>query len=202
MQAASNVIRTTEFTPEMYVERERRSAFKSEFADGAILAMAGASEAHNLIVANIVRELGIQMKGRPCRVYPSDMRVRIPQKKRYVYPDAIVVCGEPEFEDEHRDTLLNPTVVIEVLSPSTENHDRVAKFAAYRTVASLQEYLLISQDTPLIECYTRQEGTRFWLYSDAEGDDALMELNSIPARLALAEIYEHVEFQPGQGVEP
>lgn len=197
MQTASNVVtQPMELTPEMYLAIERSREFKSEFANGAMFAMAGASEAHNLIVAHIVRDLGVQLKGRPCRVYPSDMRVRIPQKKRYVYPDAIVVCGEPRFEDDHRDTLLNPTVIVEVLSPSTETYDRVAKFAAYRTIASLQAYLLISQDKPLLECYARQEGTRFWLFSDAAGREAAMELSAIAVRLALADVYEHVEFNP------
>jgi Uma2 family endonuclease len=181
-------------TPEKYLTLERQSEIKSEYWKGGMFAMAGATEAHNLIVTNVVIELGSQLKGRPCKLYPNDMRVRIPRSPSYKYPDTVVVCGQPQFEDEHRDTLLNPTVIIEVLSPSTEAYDRGAKFREYRSIESLQEYVLISQDKPLIERYVRQEGTPFWLFSDASGLEAGVELGSVNCTLALAEVYDKVEF--------
>ena len=139
------------YTPEEYLELERKAEFKSEYIDGeifpiggGILGMAGADEAHNLIVTNAVRELSLQLKGRPCRTYPSDMKVEPVPGGQFVYPDVTVVCGEPRFHDERRDMLKNPTVIIEVLSPSTEAYDRGAKFARYRQMNSLTNYLLIS----------------------------------------------------------
>jgi len=189
-----------QYTPQEYLAIERRNEFKSEYWQGDMFAMAGASEAHNLIIVNAVRELSLQLKGKPCRVYPSDMRVRIPRTPSYKYPDAIVVCGKPEFEDDKRDILLNPTVIVEVLSPSTELYDRGAKFREYRTIDSLQEYLLISQDKALIERYVRQEQTRFWTLSEAAGLDESLELHAVACRLDLVEVYEHVEF-PETGEE-
>ncbi len=182
------------YTPEEYLARERQNEFKSEYWHGKMFAMAGASEAHNLIVVNVVRELSLQLKGKPCRVYPSDMRVRIPRTPSYKYPDVTVVCGKPEFEDDQHDILLNPTVIVEVLSPSTELYDRGAKFREYRTIDSLQEYLLISQHTALIERYVRQEQTRFWMLSEAAGLNESIEFQAIVCRLDLAEVYERVEF--------
>lgn len=181
-------------TPQEYLAIERQNEVKSEYWNGEMFAMAGASEAHNLIVLNVGAELRAQLKGRPCRVYPSDMRVRIPRSTAYRYPDVIVICGQPEFEDEHHDILLNPTVIIEVLSPSTEVYDRGTKFRQYRTVDSLREYVLISQEKPLIERYVRQQETRFWLLSEAEGFEEHIEVDSIKCELALAEVYEKVEF--------
>ena len=183
-----------DMTPQEYLALERHSEVKSEYWQGDMFAMAGASEAHNLIALNVGAELRAQLKGKPCRVYPSDMRVRIPREPSYKYPDVIVVCGKPEFEDEERDTLLNPTVIVEVLSPSTERYDRGAKFREYRTIDSLQEYLLISQDKALIERYERQEQTRFWTLSEAAGLNASLELPSIACRLEFAEVYANVEF--------
>jgi Uma2 family endonuclease len=182
-------------SPQEYLDIERQSEVKSEYWYGEMFAMAGASEAHNLIVINVGAELRSQLKEKPCRVYPSDMRVRIPRKSSYKYPDVIVVCGKPEFEDEHRDILLNPTLIVEILSSSTEAYDRGAKFREYRTIETLQEYLLISQDKPLIERYVRQEQTPFWTFSEVAGLDERLELSAITCELALAEVYENVEFE-------
>lgn len=183
-------------TPQEYLAFERQSEVKSEYWYGDMFAMVGASEAHNLIVTNVVRELSTQLKGKLCRVYPSDMRVRIPRRPSYKYPDVTVVCGKPMFEDEHRDILLNPTVIVEVLSPSTELYDRSAKFREYRAIDALQAYVLISQDMPLIECYVRQEQTRFWTLADAAGLDASLDLSMIACRIELSEVYANVEFGP------
>lgn len=186
---------TKKLLPKEYLEIERRSEFKSEYWHGEMFAMAGASEAHNLLVTNVVIELGSQLKGRSCKLYPNDMRVRIPRSPSYKYPDVTVVCGKAQFEDDRHDTLLNPTVIIEVLSPSTEAYDRGKKFGEYRTVDSLREYLLISQDKPLIERYVRQEGTPFWLLSEAGGVENRIEITSVECSLELAEVYDKVEFE-------
>lgn len=184
------------YTPDEYLAFERNSEIKHELWNGELFAMAGATEAHNLIVTNAVSELRTQLKSRPCKVYSNDMRTRIAPKKAYTYPDVIVVCGTPQFEDDRRDTLLNPTVIVEVLSPSTEAHDRGLKFESYRAIPSLQEYLLISQTKPLIERYVRQEQTRFRTFDEAAGSDAVIELTAIACRLALAEVYDKIEFAP------
>ena len=181
----------TYVSPEEYLSLERKSEIKSEYLNGEIFSMVGASREHNLIVANITRELTQQLKGRPCELYPSDMRVRIPATGLYTYPDVVVVCGEPLFEDEHVDTLLNPTLIIEVLSGSTESYDRGEKFSHYQTVSSLTEYLLVAQDEHRIEQYVKQPDAG-WLYSDARSSEGSIELVSIQCVLALKEVYDKV----------
>lgn len=183
-------------SPQEYLAIERQRDSKSEYVNGELFAMAGASRWHNLIVTNVLREVSRQLKTQPCEVYPSDMRVWIPRLKKYTYPDVVVVYGPPRFEDNHHDTLLNPILIIEVLSPSTAEYDRGVKFKHYRTLDTLQEYLLISQDVPLIERYVRQETTRFWTLSDAEGMEGQVELSSIGSvELSLAEVYDKISFQ-------
>ena len=183
-------------TPQEYLAWERERETKSEFWRGDIFAMAGASRARNLIIANVVGELRAQLKGRRCELYPNDMRVFIPRTGMFTYPDVIVVCGTPIFDDARRDTLLNPTLIVEVLSPSTEGYDRGAKFASYRTIDSLQEYVLLTQTAPLLERYVRQADTPFWLFADAAGLNVTVELTAIACRLALAEVYDKIEFEP------
>ncbi len=180
------------FTPEEYLALERKAEYKSEYFAGEIFAMSGASERHNLIVTNIVRELSLQLKRRPCKVYPSDMRVKVSPTGLYTYPDVVVVCGEARFEDAHMDTLLNPTVIIEVLSESTEAYDRGRKFEHYRTLASLSDYLLIAQDRPRIEHYVRQPERR-WLLSETNHLADTISIVSIQCDLALTEVYDKVE---------
>src|SRR5947209_59661 len=153
------------FTPQEYLAREREAKYKSEYLYGDIVAMAGASEQHNLITTNIVRELSLQFKGRPCRAYASDMRVKVSDSGLYTYPDVAAVCGEARFEDVKRDTLLNPTVIVEVLSESTEAYDRGDKFALYRGLETLTDYLLVAQDTVRVEHFVRQPEGR-WLLSE------------------------------------
>lgn len=182
-------------SPEEYLALERQSEVKSEYWHGELFAMAGASRWHNLIVLNVGAEVRTQLKGRSCEAYTNDMRVRIPRSPSYKYPDLIAICGQPQFEDEHKDTLLNPTMIVEVLSPSTEAYDRGAKFGEYRTIESLQEYVLISQDKPWIERYVRQKETPFWLFSDISGLETSIELQSVDCTLALAEVYDKVEFE-------
>jgi Uma2 family endonuclease len=181
-----------DLTPEEYLALERQAQHKSEYVNGRIYAMTGASRAHNLIVGNLVRELGTQLRGRPCETYASDMRVKVNQTGLYTYPDVVVVCGEPHFEDAQVDTLLNPTAIIEVLSESTESYDRGEKFAHYRRLQSLQEYVLIAQDKVRAECYVR-EGDRWILSEVAELDETLV-LTSVGCTLRLRDVYERVDL--------
>jgi Uma2 family endonuclease len=180
-------------TPEQYLEIERAAEFKSEYFQGEMFAMSGAKWAHNVLAGNLMRELGQQLRSRPCAVVPSDMRVRVSQSDLYTYPDVVVVCGEPQFLDNRTDTLLNPTVLIEVLSPSTEAYDRGRKFEMYRTIESLSEYLLVSSDRAQAELFTRQADGR-WLLTAAGGMDESLELQSVGCRIALRDLYEKVEL--------
>jgi Uma2 family endonuclease len=179
------------YTPEEYVTLERQAQYKSEYYAGDIVAMAGASRWHNLIVANIIGELRSQLKGRPCTTYPSDMRVKVSPTGLYTYPDVTVVCGEAQLEDTQQDTLLNPTLIVEVLSESTEAYDRGGKFAHYRKLASLLEYVLVAQTKPHVEHYVRQPDNR-WLLAEADSVHATIHLPSIDCHLALAEVYDKV----------
>ncbi|MBI2898459.1 MAG: Uma2 family endonuclease [Deltaproteobacteria bacterium] len=143
-------------TPAEYLELERGSEQRHEYVDGEIFAMSGGTREHSLTATNIARELGNALAAKPCEVHSSDMRIGIPAAKRYFYADVSVVCGRPEVEDPTRDTLLNPKVIVEVLSDSTEAYDRGDKFRYYRAIASLREFVLASQKEPRIEVFTRQ----------------------------------------------
>lgn len=176
-------------SPEEYLAMERKAELKSEYVDGAVYAMAGGSIRHNLIVANIIITLGGQLKGRPCRVYASDLKVRVPNSKRFFYPDASVVCGDDEFADDEQDVILNPTLIVEVTSDSTAAFDRGKKFLSYQQIGSLREYLLVSQDEILIEGYARQ-GNDTWLYTRVMGPDESLSLPSIECQLALTDVYD------------
>jgi Uma2 family endonuclease len=184
---------TSHVTPEEYLALERGSELRHEYVDGQMVAMTGGSRNHALIVTNLGGELRQQLKGRACEVYTSDLRVQVSATGLYTYPDVVVVCGEPRFEDPHLDTLLNPTVIIEVLSPTTEPYDRGRKFEQYRTLESLREYLLVSQDHPLVEQFLRQEADA-WLFTEVSGLDQTVSLPSIECQVALAEIYHKVTF--------
>ena len=181
------------YTPEEYLALERQAPYKSEYCAGDIFAMAGASRWHNLIVTNVVRELSLQLKGRPCTTYPSDMRLKISPTGLYAYPDVTVVCGEAQFEDTQQDTLLNPTLIVEVLSDSTEAYDRGGKFAHYRKLASLLEYVLITQTKPHLEHYVRQPDNR-WLLAEVDSLRDTLHFPSIDCHLALAEVYDKVDI--------
>jgi Uma2 family endonuclease len=186
-------VRSPLLTPEEYLHFERASAEKHEYVAGEVIAMTGASRRHNLIQSTTITSLNNLLGTRPCEVYPSDMRVKVGALGIYTYPDITVVCGEPELEDTEQDTLLNPTVIIEILSPSTASYDRGLKFHRYQLIPSLRDYLLISQDRPLVERYTRADDGR-WSPTTSEGMDATVELPGIGCTLALAEIYRKVRF--------
>ena len=180
-------------TPQEYLERERRAETKSQYFQGEIFAMTGASREHNLIAGNTLTSLNQRLRDRDCEVYPSDMRVKVSPSGLYTYPDVTVVCGEPQFEDAELDTLLNPKVLFEVLSPSTADYDRGGKFAQFRRLPSLQEYVLISQDRPLVEHYVRQPQNQ-WMLTETESLDDTLVLSSIDCELPLAEIYLKVRL--------
>ncbi len=181
----------TVYTAEEYLGMERNSLEgKCEFVNGQIFAMVGATREHNLVGVNITRELSNQLKGRPCEAYANDMRVKAAEAKSYQYPDIAVVCGKPEFEDGHLDTLLNPVLLVEILSSSTEAYDRGDKFAGYRKIPSLREYLLVSQDKPLIERYLKQD--QAWVLTETEGLDGVVKLEGIGCMLAMREVYDRV----------
>jgi len=180
-------------TPAEYLAQERRATSKSEFYQGETFGMAGASREHNLIVGHLVGEVRNQLKTLDCEVYPSEMRVRVTATGLYTYPDVTLVCGTPEFEDEHRDTLLNPTALVEVLSDSTEAYDRGVKSEPYRKLPSLKEYLLIAQDRPHVEQYVRQTESGWLLREVAETDGSIC-LDSAPIILPMSEIYRQVTW--------
>jgi Uma2 family endonuclease len=188
-------------TPQEYLARERQAETKSEYLRGEVFAMAGASREHNLIAGNVNRELGQQLRERECEVYQADMRVKVSPTGLYTYPDVTVVCGEPEFEDAKVDTLLNPRVLVEVLSPSTADYDRGGKFTHYRRLSSLQEYILISQDRPLVEHYVRR-GPDEWLLTEQRPLQDTLVLPSIECQLPLTEIYLKVQFASEAGEPP
>jgi len=179
-------------TPESYLELERASDTKSEYFDGEIFAMAGASLQHNRITRNLMLALGQQLRNSGCEVLSGDMRVKVEASGLYTYPDVVVACGEIRLEDEYLDTLLNPTAIFEVLSPSTANYDRGEKFSQYRRIASLQEYLLVSQDRCRVERYLRRGDE--WTFTEFSGLEATLNLPSIDCELNLAEVYERVQF--------
>ncbi|MFW5635203.1 MAG: Uma2 family endonuclease [Thermodesulfobacteriota bacterium] len=176
-----------------YLDRERVAEYKSEFFSGEMFAMTGASRNHNLIVTNLIRELSGQLKKTPCRVYPSDMRLKVEKTGLYTYPDVMVVCGEHRFADtEEKNTLLNPDVIVEVLSDSTEKYDRGDKFAHYRRIDSLTEYLLISQKKPKIERYFKNS-TGLWTLMETDDSRSEILLDSIGCTLSLEEIYDKTD---------
>jgi Uma2 family endonuclease len=188
------------YTPAEYLALERAAEYKSEYLAGEIYALPGAGEEHNTLTLNIAAELRTQFRGRPCRVYASDLRVKVAAGGLYTYPDVVAACGELRFEDGHRDTLLNPTVIFEVLSPSTEAYDRGKKFAHYRRLESLMEYLLVAQDEVHVEHYTRQGSD--WLLQEARDLGDAIHLPSVGGMLSLAVIYENVEFPSPPAATP
>lgn len=178
-------------SPAEYLALERRAEHKSEYLDGEVFAMTGASRRHNLVCTNIAASLHSQLKRRPYEVYSSDMRVKVSPTGLYTYPDVVVVCGEPRFEDAEVDTLLNPAVIVEVLSESTKNYDRGEKFEHYRALPSLAEYLLVAQDKCHVEHFVRQAGHR-WLLAETGDLADFVDLDAIGCRLALQDIYDRV----------
>lgn len=178
-------------SPEEYLALERRAEYKSEYVDGVAYAMAGASLRHNSITLNVAADLLFQLRDRPCRVCSNDMKVRLPDSRKFFYPDVVVVCGEIQFHDERTDVILNPSLIIEVLSESTEAFDRGGKFQAYQRLESLREYVLIAQDKPVVEQFIRQSDAT-WTYSAIIGLESSLSLPSIECTLNLSTVYDKV----------
>jgi len=180
------------YTVEEYLVFERESAEKHEYIDGEIIAMAGASREHNLIGTNTTVALATHLRGKGCEVYANDMRVRM-KGKGYGYPDVVVVCGEPEFADEEFDVLLNPMIVVEVLSPSTRFRDKTEKLETYQKMESIKECLLIEQTVMRVEHYLKQTPNQ-WLLRIYENVGDTVELESVGCEVLLADIYLQVKF--------
>lgn len=180
---------------EDYLTMEEVSPVRHEYFDGEIFQMAGASDEHNTIAMNIAAELHQQLKKRPCKVYQNDMRLYVEKEGIYTYPDVMVVCGKPEIKKyKNLDNMLNPVLIAEVLSPSTADYDKGAKFEQYRTIESFKEYLLVSQDAKQITRYTKQTNGS-WILMDFIGDKTEIELSSIECSLTMEDIYDKVDFE-------
>ena len=186
----------TLMTEAEYLAYERASEIRHEFWRGELFAMAGASEGHNLASGNLFVAVQLALRDKPCRAYTHDMRVFASQSRAYVYPDIVVACPPIEFKDEKRDTLLNPQVVVEVLSPSTESYDRGKKFDLYRQSESLRQYVLIAQDEPRVMSYIRQSDGVAWLLTPLAGLNAVLDFPTLGLSVPLSEIYRNVEFPP------
>jgi Uma2 family endonuclease len=180
------------FTSAEYLEFERQSEVKHELIDGEIYEMAGATKSHNLIAGNVFRELSLQLLERECNAYGSDMRVKITATERYTYPDVVAVCGEEVFEDTTEDTLINPMLIIEVLSKSTEGYDRGAKFEYYQTIESFSEYVLLSQEPFRVEQFVRKTKNE-WTYFEFRQAEDVVKLHSIDCELKLKDIYHKIK---------
>lgn len=178
-------------SPEEYLAIERAAEFKSEYYAGQMYAMSGGTHAHHIIVSNINGLFWALSRGKNCYSVGSDQRLRIALDGLYTYPDALLICGQPKFADDQKDTLLNPVLIVEVLSKSTEAHDRGFKFAQYRLLESLQEYMLVSQTEPRVELYRRQS-TNEWVMSETLGIDGTFRLASMEGELAMSDIYANV----------
>ncbi|HYJ87100.1 MAG TPA: Uma2 family endonuclease [Pyrinomonadaceae bacterium] len=183
---------TPTYSPQQYLAIERDAKEKHEYLNGEIFALAGASERHNLITGNLFASIHVQLRGKACKVYSGDMRLRVSATGLYTYPDVVALCGDAHFDDEQRDTLVNPNLIIEVISKSTEGYDRGEKFAHYRRLESLAEYLLVSQDKYRIEQYVRQPDNQ-WLMSEVAKLEENIELPSIKCKLPLSDVYDRVQ---------
>lgn len=180
-------------TPEAYLAAEREAEFKSEYYQGEVFAMSGAGNNHNIITANLIIELGNGFKGKKCRVYPSDMRLHIPLNGLYTYPDVQAVCGEKQFLDDKKDTLLNPFLIVEVLSPSTADYDRGTKFMLYRSIPSLQHYILVDSRSCHVEKYSKNTDNN-WVLAEINDLNAVLTFSNPDLALALTDIYEDAEI--------
>lgn len=181
------------YTIEQYAELEEKAVYKNEYYAGYINPMPQVSPQHCALAANICGEIGRWLKRTPYQVYSSSLRVTVTAVEFSTYPDVTIVCGEPHVNPFDKNSIINPSVIFEVLSPSTERYDRGEKWARYRRLDSLQEYLLVSQDKPEVEQYVRQE-SGLWSYKAVEGLDAASVLTVLGVTLPLSEIYDRVTF--------
>ena len=183
---------STKVTAEEYLALNRAAEFRSEFIDGEIIAMSGGSMRHSGVKINLVGEVRDALRGTPCQAFDSDLRVRV-SPRMYAYPDLTVVCGKPMLADDREDILLNPRVIFEVLSPSTEYYDRGVKFRRYREIESLTDYILVDPDQARIEQFTRGQA-HTWIFRDCQSACEILLIESIGASVPIARIYERIEF--------
>lgn len=183
-----------QYTPEEYLELEATAEERHEYIDGEIILMPGGLPNHNTIAGNFYAAINFALKRQPYRAFITDQRLWIPRKRIYTYPDVMIVQGELQLQEGRRDTLTNPMMIAEVLSNSTEAYDRSGKFAAYRTIPSFQEYVLIDQSSMHVEQYYKTE-PRKWIFSEYDGAEAILSLNSVPVEITLADLYDKVAFE-------
>jgi Uma2 family endonuclease len=183
------------YTPEEYLEREEAADYKSEYIDGEIIPMAGGTIDHNQIALNLSTELNFAFKKQNYRVYMGDVRLWIPQKRTYTYPDVMILADEPEFFNNRKDIILNPQVIVEVLSKSTKSYDREGKFESYRTIPTFQEYLLIDQNRVHIDQFSKT-GKKQWALREYDEEDEAIALASVPFDISLKDLYNKVKFEP------
>jgi Uma2 family endonuclease len=183
------------YTPEEYLKLEEAAEYKSEYLDGQIVPMAGGSTNHNQIALNFSTELNFAFKKQNYRVYMGNVRLWIPERRFYTYPDVMLIAGEPEYYNNRTDTVTNPQVIVEVLSDSTQGYDREEKFRAYRTIASFQEYLLIDQNSIHIDHFS-QTGKKRWELREYDQEDEALALTTVPCEISLLDLYNKVKFEP------
>jgi Uma2 family endonuclease len=184
-------------TPEQYLEIERAAEYKSEYFNGEMFAMAGGTLDHAMIASDVSGILRAQLRGRPCRIAGSDLRLQVSPDGLYTYPDIVVFCGKAKLADAHRDTITDATAIIEVLSPSTENYDRGFKFEQYRGLPSLKDYVVLAQNRVHVEHWTRQtDGS--WNLRETSDPDAVIQLPSIECSFRVGEAYERVDIEAGE----
>ncbi|MCL1471897.1 Uma2 family endonuclease [Argonema antarcticum] len=200
MTATLQVTEQRYYTPEEYLALEETAEYKSEYHDGEIVPMTGGTTNHNQIAGNIYIALSLAQKGKNYRVFIGDVRLWIPRIKRFTYPDVMVIAGQPEYYNNRKDTIINPQVIIEVLSKSTKGYDRTDKFGFYRTIPTFQEYILLDQTQMSIEQYSKQANKR-WSYSVYDEEDAALVFSSFQVEVSLADIYDRVDFEAGESEE-
>ncbi|MEH1772679.1 MAG: Uma2 family endonuclease [Nostoc sp.] len=183
------------YTPEEYLELEEAADYKSEYIDGQIIPMAGGTINHNQIALNLSTELNFAFKKQNYRVFMGDVRLWIPQKLTYTYPDVMILAGEPEFFNNRKDIILNPQIIVEVLSKSTKGYDREDKFQAYRTISTFQEYLLIDQTRIHIDQFSKT-GKKQWTLREYDEEDEAIALVTVPFEISLQDLYNKVKFEP------
>ena len=176
-------------SPDEYLKMERETEERNEYYDGLVLAMSGASLEHNILDRNLIREVGNFLKGKECQVLPSHMRVSNPSRENYLYPDANIVCGKPELEDDKFDTLTNPSVIFEILSPSTKGADKRRKFFFYMQIPSLKEYIMIDSEKKHI-ITSRKQADGSWKFEELHEDAAILFVQTINFAFAISELYD------------
>lgn len=183
------------YTPEEYLELEEAAEYKSEYIDGEIIPMAGGTVNHNQIALNLSTELNFAFKKQNYRVFMGDIRLWILQKRTYTYPDVMILAGEPEFFNNRKDIILNPQIIVEVLSKSTKGYDREDKFQAYRTISTFQEYLLIDQTRIHVDQFSKT-GKKQWALREYDEEDEAIALVTVPFEISLQDLYNKVKFEP------